>query len=155
MPTNAQDAEAARELVSLGPVALAPVIPEMLRQLKNLDSPVCEIYSEFFARFGERYVTEIGELLGRSTMPEAKWVIVSRILPSWHAGAVGRLRGALGMLMTAPDFWGTDLWCIRLLARHSLLERSALEQWLEFKRKRLSALNEMAAEVAKEMAAGK
>ena len=151
MPKNAQDAEAACELVSLAPEELAPVVPEMLRQLKNLDSPVAEIYSRFFAQHGERFVSEIGELLGRSTMPEAKWVIVSKILPSWSASSLGRLQGTLGFLLTTPDFFGTDLWCIRLLARHALLERSSLEQWLDFKRKRLSVLSNMANEVAKEM----
>jgi hypothetical protein len=123
----------------------------MLRQLKNLDSPVCDIYAEFFARSGERYVTEVGEVLTRSTMPEAKWVIVSKVLPSWSAEAVARLRDTLGMFMTATDFWGTDLYCIRLLARHSLVARGPLEQWLVFKQKRLGALSAMAAEVGQEM----
>ena len=137
--------------MSLAPEELAPVVPEMLRQLKNLDSPVAEIYSGFFAQHGERYVAEIDELLGRSTMPEAKWLIVSKILPSWSTTTLGRLEGTLGFLLTAPDFFGTDLWCIRLLARHALLDRTSLEQWLDFKRKRLGVLSNMANEVAKEM----
>jgi len=155
MPKNAHDAQSAKELVSLGASELAPVVPEMLRQLKTLDSPVSEIFADFFARFGEPYAEEVGRFLTRSTMPEVKWVIVSRILPSWSADAVRSLHGYLGMLMTAADFFGTDLWCIRLLAKHSIGERHSLEEWLNFKRNRLRTLSQIASEVATEMGLGK
>jgi hypothetical protein len=57
----------------------------------------------------------------------------------------------LGMLMSATDFCGTDLWCVRLLAKHSLVERRSLEEWLRFKQKRLNALSQLASEVASDM----
>ena len=151
MPKNAQDAQSASELVTLPAAVLAPVVPDMLRQLKNLDSPVTGIFADFFAQHGESYAQEVQSFLYRSTMPEVKWVIVSRILPSWSADAVRQLHGSLGLLMSTTDFWGTDLWCIRLLAKHSLVERHSLEEWLRFKRKRLHALSQVAMEVTSEL----
>ena len=151
MPKNAHDAQSAKDLVSLGALELAPVVPEMLRQLKTLGSPVSDILADFFARNGEPYAEEVARFLSHSTMPEVKWVIVSRVLPSWSAQAIRSLHGNLGMLMSAPDFFGTDLWCIRLLAKHSIGERHSLEEWLEFKRNRLRTLSKFASEVANEM----
>jgi len=55
------------------------------------------------------------------------------------------------MLMTGSEWWGTDLLCLRLLAQHSLAERSHVQQWLKFKQQRLRGLTEMADQVAKEV----
>jgi hypothetical protein len=151
MPKNARDADAARELVSLGASEIGSVVPEMLRLLKNVDSPVCATFADFFAREGECFADHIANQLSRSTMPEVKWVIVSKILPSWSSEALRPLSGAIGMLMSGSEWYGTDLLCIRLLAKHSLVERSRLEEWLKFKQHRLRRLSEMADEVANEM----
>jgi hypothetical protein len=59
MPKNAQDVSAARELVSLGAEKLAPLVPEMLRHLKDYKSPVSEVYCDFFANHGERFAHEV------------------------------------------------------------------------------------------------
>lgn len=123
----------------------------MLRQLKNIDSPVADIFADFFAQFGEPYAEHLAAHLSRLTMPEVTWMIVSRVLPFWSAEAVGHFRGSLGMLMSATDFWGTDFWCIRLLAKHQLIEQSSLEGWLGFKQSRLRTLTLMASEVATEL----
>jgi hypothetical protein len=151
MPKDAQDADAARELVSLGPDEIRSVVPEMLRLLKNVDSPVCATFADFFAREGECFADQVASQLSRSTMPEVKWVIVSKILPFWSAEALRPLTGALGMLMTGSEWWGTDLLCIWLLAKHSLVERSRLEEWIKFKQHRLQRLSAMADQVAHEM----
>ena len=68
MPNNAQDEDAARELVSLGADEVGPVVPEMLRLLKSIDSPVCAIFADFFAREGECFVDHVASQLSRSTM---------------------------------------------------------------------------------------
>ena len=78
-------------------------------------------------------------------------MVSSRILPSWSAEAIRSLHGNLGMFTSAADFFGIDLWCIRLLAKHSIGERHSLEEWLEFKRNRLRTLSQTASEVATEM----
>jgi hypothetical protein len=147
MPRNAQDADAARELVSLGPNLMGPVVPEMLRHLKDYNSPVVDVYCEFFAKHGEQFVSAIRDALTRSTMPEIKNVIVTRILLHWSRDALAELTSTLQMLVTHTDFFNTDLVLIDLLNRHRLAEPKWLMDWLSFKRERLANLLREADEV--------
>ena len=147
LPKNAQDADAARRLVALGPDVLGPVVPDMLRRLKDHQSPVADIYSEFFAANGERFVAVVGGFLARSSMPDLKNVIVTRILVHWSRDALAELSPTLQMLVTRSDFFNTDLVLIRLLHTHRLVDASWLEQWLTFKRDRLAQLSNEADEV--------
>lgn len=148
MPKNALDAEAARNLVLLGPEVLAPVVPDMVRRLKDHKSPVAEIYCEFFARHGERFTNIFGDFLGRSTMPDVKNIIVTRIMVHWSRDGVAPLAGALSMLSTGSDFYDTDLISIRLLHTHNLADAKWLAEWLEFKRNRLAQLLNEADQIA-------
>ena len=148
MPKDAQDSTAARELVSLGPETLAPVVPEMLRHLKDHKSPVAEIYCDFFANQGERFADEVARVLGKSTMPDLKNAIVARVLPAWSRDSVSTCAGALQMLVTHADAFDTDLLCIHLLAKHQLADLKWLREWLEFKQQRLDRLALVAQEVA-------
>ena len=148
MPKDAQDVTAARVLVSLGPDTLAPVVPEMLRHLKDYKSTVAEVYCDFFANHGERFAGEVARALGKSTMPDLKNAIVSRVLPAWSRESVNICAGALQMLVSHTDAFDTDLLCIRLLAKHQLADLKWLREWLEFKQKRLERLTLVAQEVA-------
>ena len=148
MPKNAQDAEAARNLVSLGPEVLAPVVPDMVRGLKDHKSPVADIYCDFFAAHGERFANVFGDFLGRSTMPDLKNVIVTRVMVHWSRDGVAALAGALTMLLTTSDFYDTDLVSIRLLHTHDLADPKWLSDWLEFKRNRLARLLHEADQIA-------
>ena len=148
MPKDAQDVAAARELVSLGPETLAPVVPEMLRHLKDCKSPVAEVYCDFFASHGERFADEVARALGKSKVPDLKNAIVSRVLPAWSRESVSLCTGALLILVSHTDTFDTDLLCIHLLAKHKLADVKWLREWLEFKQKRLERLTLVAQEVA-------
>jgi len=150
LPKDAQDVETARNLVSLGAEALAPVVPDMVRRLKDHDSPVADVYCEFFAAHGERFAHVFGDFLGRSSMPDLKNVIVKRVLTCWSRDGVEPLKGVLTMLLTGSDFYDTDLFAIRLLKTHNLADSDWLAGWLAFKRRRLSQLTAIADQIASE-----
>ncbi len=153
LPKNAHDAEAARNLVALGPDILGPIVPDMVRRLKDHKSPVAEIYGEFFAIHGERFANTFGDFLLRSTMPDLKNVIVTRIMIHWSRDGVAALAGALTTLVTDTNFFNTDLVSIRLLHAHGLADAKWLTDWLEFKRSRyvqlLNEADQLAAFLAK------
>jgi hypothetical protein len=151
MPKNAEDVDAARELVAVDPEVLAPVIPEMLRHLKHVQSPVSATFCEFFANHGERYAGHVISMLGRDTMPEVKHLLLACVLPAWSREAVAECAGALTMIATNPSALNADLLAIRLLARHRLADAEWLRQWLEFKFTRLKERSQLADEVAAEM----
>ena len=140
LPKNAQDADAARQLVALGPDVLGPIVPDMLRRLKDHQSPVADIYCEFFAANGERFVAVVEGFLARSSMPDLKNVIVTRILVHWSRDALAELSATLQVLVTRSDLFNTDLVLIRLLHTHKLADDKWLKQWLTFKRDRLTQL---------------
>lgn len=151
MPKNAQDVEAARHLVSLGPEVLAPVVPDMVRRLKDHNSPVADIYCEFFASHGEPFANVFGDFLRRSTMDDLKNVIVTRIMIHWSRDGVAALADILSMLLTGSDFYDTDLVAIRLLHEHSLADAKWLAQWVAFKRNRLALLLNQANQIASQL----
>ena len=137
MPKNAEDVDAARELVALDPAELAPVVPEMLRHLKHHNSPVSATFCEFFAKHGERYVANVVSFLGRNTLPEVRLLLLGRVLPSWSREAVSECAGALSMIVTDPHSLNSDLLAMRLLARHRLADPKWLREWSQFKVARL------------------
>lgn len=151
MPKDAQDVVAARELVTLDPQELAPVIPEMLRHLKHHDSPVAETFCEFFARNGDRHAASVAAVLGRSTMPEIRRVLLSRVLPSWSREAVSQCAAALSLAATDPHSLDSDLLAMRLLARHDLADRAWLGQWMAFKIARMQERSALLEAVAAEI----
>ena len=152
MPKNAQDSAAAADLVALGPDELAPVVPEMLRNLKHYKSPVSGIYASFFATHGERFIQHVKEVLARSTLPEVKWVLLSNVMPSWSPEGIAKCAGELSMLATGSDVLDTDLLAMRLLARHRVVESKWLREWIEFKLGRLAERTQLAQEVAGQVA---
>jgi hypothetical protein len=151
MPRNAQDVGAAEELVSLGAEALGAAVPEMLRRMKDHDSPVADVYCTFFAESGEQFVDEIHRVLTQSTMPELTNKIVSRVLPNWSRGSIERMAGTLQMLVSRTNVFDTDLLCIRLLAKHNLADREWLRRWLDFKRDRLRYLSQLGQDIDSEL----
>jgi tRNA A37 N6-isopentenylltransferase MiaA len=151
MPKNAQDSAAAADLVALGPDELAPVVPEMLRNLKHYKSPVSAIYASFFAIHGERFIHHIKEVLSHGTLPEVKWALLSQAMPSWSAEGIAKCAGQLSMLATGGDVLDTDLLAMRLLARHQVVEAKWLREWMEFKFARLAERTQLAHRVASEI----
>ncbi len=140
LPKNAQDAEAASRLVCLEPTILEPVVPDMVRRLKDHNSPVVDIYCNFFANHGEQYIDVIHAFLASTSSPELKNIIVTRILIHWPRESIAILYPTLGMLMSQTDFHNTDLVIIELLHRHKIEDMKILIEWLKFKRNRLSRL---------------
>lgn len=149
MPQNAQDVEAARQLVLIEPSMLMPIIPDMLRHLKDHKSPVADIYCNFLALNGEPFVELVESFLAKSSMPDLKNVIVTRILVHWSHDTLVQLSGTMQWLVTNTDFFfNTDLVLIKLLHLHSIADPKWLCGWLEFKRNRLAILLEEANQVA-------
>jgi hypothetical protein len=120
----------------------------MLRRLKDYNSPVVDIYCEFFALHGDRFVNAVGSVLARTSMPDLKNIIVTRILVRWPRDALAELSGTMQMLVTHTDLFNTDLVLIKLLHLHNLADSKWLVDWLEFKRSRLARLSDEADEVA-------
>ena len=149
MPKDSQDVETARELVSLGPASIAPVVHDMLRHLKDLQSPVAKIYWEFFARHGEPLAGEVAKFLRQAGMEYQKYVIVGWILPAWSRDAIRSCEGPLSQLVTTNSgAFDTDLRSIQLLAKHELAEREWLRGWLNFKREAFARLTNELEQIA-------
>lgn len=144
MPLNAQDAETARQFVALGPDKLMPVLPDMLRRLKDHLSPVSAIYCAFFVQHPESFAAQIGTVLARNQDAVLKHVIVTGIVIHWPHDTLAKIAGTMQNLVTHTDFFNTDLILIRLLHTHCLAERQWLSDWLKFKRDRLARLSEEA-----------
>jgi hypothetical protein len=124
----------------------------MLRQLKNLASPVPKIYSEFFAAHGETFAEEVELILSRSGMEYQKYMIVSQILPHWSRESVSECVHPLRQLVTTNSgAFDTDLRSIQLLAKHRLAEREWLIAWLIFKRQSFARLTSLLEEIAADM----
>lgn len=100
LPQDSHDVAGAREFISLDPEHIRLVLPDMLRQLKDIRSPVAQVYCEYLADHGEAYAGEVAEFLGRARMDYQKFMIVGQVLPGWSGDAVAVCANPLQMLVT-------------------------------------------------------
>lgn len=137
MPRNASDTEAARFVVGLGYPAVAPIHRDMIQMMRVAESPVADIFADYFAKIGGPSAPAVAEGLNR----ENCWLrhrIFTRVLPSWSDLDLSSLRNILTMVATHPDAYDNDVRCVCLLAERGLADLDWLAQWLAFKRERMA-----------------
>lgn len=149
LPSNAQDAAAAKALVAMGAEEVAPLVPQLLRQMKDHKSPVAQIYCAFFVQEARRFGSEVGHALARRTLPEVRHKLLTCVLPLWPRDALVPLTGVLQMLVSHTDGFDTDLHAMRLLSQHQLCDADWLCQWLRFKNERLRARTSLAEDIGR------
>lgn len=138
MPRSKDDEERAKHIASLGYAAAKPVVDDMLRWLRTYESPVANVFAEFFAQNGIPSAEEVDTILRTSRLSHLKYVIVTRVLPAWPRQAIERVAGTLSMLATHSGEPETALMSIELLTRHGLNKTEwHLKEWLEFITERL------------------
>ncbi len=141
MPQDQNDSSTAEEFVSLPPDVLAPVVTEMLRQLKDQRSAVAMIYAQFFAENGEAFAEQVAEVLGNSRLEYQHYMILGWVLPHWSRESVLKCVDQLTLLVTTNSgAFDTDLRAIEILAKHDLFEREWLRGRLEFKKESFARL---------------
>lgn len=144
MPQDQNDVSTAEAFVSLPPDVLAPVVTEMLHQLKDQSSLVAMIYAQFFAEHGEAFAEQVAEVLGNNRLEYQHYMIVGWVLPRWSREAVLKCVDQLTLLVTTNyGAFDTDLRAIEILARHDLYEREWLRGWLEFKKESFARLTSL------------
>ena len=141
MPLNKADVERAKSLAALDYASVQPVAPEMLRWLKTYrvpgdrassESPVADMFIEFFISNSAAAVEEVGKALGTSRQDHLKYVIVTRLLPEWPRSAIELVKSPLAMLVTDSGQPETALMALQLLAKHNLSDKDWLRSWLDF-----------------------
>ena len=133
MPENKDDARAARALVQLGASAIEPVWRDMLLWLRVSDSPVADIFAEFFAKIDPQPVGLIAKHIATQQELMRKRILTD-ILQAWPREAVVPLTTQLTMLATHPDVLNNDIECFRLILKHDLADRAWVRKWLTFRK---------------------
>lgn len=136
MPRNASDVEGAMRIVNLGYPAIEPVHRDMIQAMRVAESPVADVFADYFAKVGVSAASAVDGGLHRKN----GWLrhrLFTRVLPLWPDSALSGLQGTLTMVATQPDAYDNDLRCVRLLAERRLADLDWLTQWLEFKQERL------------------
>jgi hypothetical protein len=136
LPKNSKDIDAANEIIKLGAEILKPIAPDMLRVMKNFESPVTAVFCEFFAKHGEAYVDDVVSMLRRKSMPEAKHAILTQILPFWSKESVEKCHGSLIVFVQGPQedmFFNNDIHSLQILLSHQLGDPNWALGWLNFK----------------------
>lgn len=133
MPENKDDARAARALVQLGASAIEPVWRDMLLWLRVPDSPVADIFAEFFAKIDPQPVGLIAKHIATQQELMRKRILTD-ILQAWPREAVVPLTTQLTVLATHPDVLNNDIECFRLILKHDLADRVWVRQWLTFRK---------------------
>ena len=133
MPENKDDARAARALVQLGASAIEPVWRDMLLWLRVSDSPVADIFAEFFAKIDPQPVGLIAKHIATQQELMRKRILTD-ILQAWPREAVVPLTTQLTVLATHPDVLNNDIECFRLILKHDLADRAWVRKWLTFRK---------------------
>lgn len=146
MPEKADDLSAAKAVVQLGYPVVAPVMPDMVRWLRVAESPVAEVFAQFFADVGAPAL----QVIAKALMCENCWLrhrVFSQILPNWSPELIRQLTNVLNMIATQPDAYNNDLRSMAVLASHRLVDCDWLKKWLDFKNNRLAARSDLLREV--------
>ncbi len=146
LPRNKEDVAHATRLVNLGHPTVAPILPQMLLWLKTIGSPVELIMREFFVALGSQALPVVRDAL-RTRNETWKYAIVNHIVTQWPTEAVAPLKCELQAIAASSAAYGTDIIALKLLIQHRLGEREWVEQWSQFKVRRLRELLASAEEV--------
>ena len=129
---------------------VAPVMGDMVRWMRVAQSPVADIFAEFFGDLGAPAMNVILEALER----ENCWLrhkVFCQILPKWPPHLIQQLTTVLAMLATQPDAYDNDLRSVSILTKYRLADPEWLKQWITFKKERMAARNDLLLEVEEQL----
>ena len=136
MPRNAADLESARQIIDLGYPVIEPVHCDMIQAMRVAESPVADVFADYFGEVGASAVPAVAEGLNRENC-WLRYRLFTRVLPFWSDSALSGLLNILTMVATQPDAYDNDVRCVGLLAERGLADIDWLAQWLEFKQDRM------------------
>jgi len=147
LPRNHDDVERAQALLERPADDLAPVIPELIRWLKNDAWPVAGAVAECLRNLESATIPAVRHVL-RGNDPIFKRNLIRCVVSLWPAQDVAIATPELGQLVSDSQSWGADLEALKVLLRHSLIDRDAAAEWVAFKRARYSEFVAQLEEVA-------
>ena len=144
LPLNKDDVAAIEAIAARGYPAVQPILPDLLKWIRQDSWPVAKPILEFLVTIGPRLAPQVREALG-SQDGSLKAVVLRQIVSEWPGDDVRGLSDQLFLIATDGQSWGADLLALRLLARHRIGDPAWIAGWLEFKRRHHEArLSEIA-----------
>ena len=137
LPHSKTDVERAQTIARLDYATIKPVAYELLRWVRTYrvppeESPVAQIFIQFFIRHADAAVEDVEKALRTSKQDHWKYAIVTQILPEWPRSAIEPLKNNLAQLVTDTGNPETALMALRLLAKHALQDKEWLRSWLTY-----------------------
>jgi hypothetical protein len=87
LPRHKRDQDRARALVARGYPAVAPVLPELVGWLKDVNWPVAAVLSPFLATIGMPLLPEVRRVLGTDDVVWKYWVLLRLVAPNAELAA--------------------------------------------------------------------
>lgn len=133
MPKDKNDAQSALAIVKLGYPAVAPLMKDMLLWLRVYESPVADIFAQFFAELTPRPVALIAKHIGTQSEILTNRILVG-VLNEWPQDALQQLSSNLTDLAMRADMSNNDIECFKLILKHELADKAWVKQWLDFRK---------------------
>lgn len=144
MPKNKSDTQGAQAILNLGYPLVLPVLNDMLLFLKIYNSPVADLFANFFANLDPQPIDLIKKHISTKSETFRNRILVS-ILSKWPSRSVKKLSSNLMTLCTHVDVSNNDIECFKLILKHDLAEPKWVSQWIRFRKdqtiKRLDLLD--------------
>lgn len=140
LPRNGADIENARALVALGYPTVEPVLRNLFQWLETSGTPVEMIIRPFFADLGEPALELVRDALAAPIKPARKHALLRYVLPSWPASVVEKLEPELRGFIQQYDFYGLDVWALRLMIEKGIETHEGNARWKVQKIERLREL---------------
>jgi hypothetical protein len=146
LPKHRDDVESARAILRLGFPSLEPVLPALFQWLETSGSAVELLVRPFFADLGEPAFELVRSALQAPIKPARKSCLLRFVLPGWPRELVVRLEPELSQLVHGYDFYGLDVWALKVLIDKGVGNQEEWNRWRHTKILRLqgqlSALTE-------------
>jgi Domain of unknown function (DUF5071) len=133
LPSNKDDLGAVDSLIARGYPSIEPILPDVLKWIRQPDWPVAGPLSKFLLSLGPSLLPHIHKIFSSPRDEAWKAEILRTIVQYWPKEHVAEVKSYLTMLATHGQSWGVDLISLRLLARHQLVDRDWIAGWLDFK----------------------
>lgn len=131
LPKNGSDTAGAAQLVAMGYPAVAPVLPHLFQWLESGGPLVDTIIAPFFATLGSPARDLVCKALEAPTKPALKNRLVRFVLPAWPREVLLTL--PLEPMLQQYDFYGLDVWTLKLMIDKDIPSHTALDQWRQLK----------------------
>jgi Domain of unknown function (DUF5071) len=134
LPHDKNDVDAVRRVVDVGYPTVEPILPDLLKWIREPEWPVCKPIAVFLVQIGEPLVPWLQRTLVRRDGRSLIEPLIREVLPHWPREYISPLTPFVDQ-QAIHGLYGSDLPALDLLVRKRLVSKDYAHELLASKRR--------------------